>query len=205
MEPTNTLAIYGQSGHGKVVADIALACGFSTILWIDDDPQKEQALSYDTFKKLYPNIPVALGIGDNFLRQKIFEKITYDNLSIPPLIHPSAIISKSATIDTGSVVMPLAIINADSHITKGVIINSGAIIEHDCHLGNFVHVSPGSALAGGVSVGALTHIGIGSSIIQNITIGSQSIIAAGSSVVSNVASNVMVAGAPAIHKKELHG
>ncbi len=204
METTKTIAIYGQSGHGSVVADIARSCGFTTILWIDDDPKKEHSLHYDTFKKLYSDTPVALGIGNNYLRQKIFDKLTRDAITCPTLIHPSAIIAPSVTIDQGSVVMPLAVINAQSHIAKGVIINSGAVIEHDCTLHDFVHVSPKCALAGGVNVESLTHIGIGSSIIQNINIGSKSVIAAGSAVTHDVACNVLVAGVPAVVKKEFH-
>lgn len=33
----NRLVIIGASGHGKVIADIALKCGYEDIVFLDDD------------------------------------------------------------------------------------------------------------------------------------------------------------------------
>jgi len=199
---TDTIAIYGKSGHGKVVADIAMANGFSEIIWVDDDPEKENCISYPLFLEQFFSIPVALGIGNNHVRKKIFERLENDGCSIATLIHPSAVISPSVHLSNGTVVMPLAVINADSVIGEGSIINSATVIEHDCNIGAFSHISPNAALAGNVSVGSETHIGIGASVIQGITIGNRSIIAAGSVVIHSLPDAIMAVGIPAQIKKE---
>ncbi len=202
MDTTKTLAIIGRSGHGKVIADIALLNGYTNILWIDDDVSKGHPTLSEFIKK-YADIPATIAIGNNLIRQKIFDQLKQKNISMPALIHPSAIISPSAKIAQASVVMPLVIINADSTIEEACIINSGSIIEHDNHIEAFTHISPNVALAGDVHISTHTHIGIGCSVIQGLYIGKNVIVAAGSSVIYDVPDNVMVAGSPAIIKKEL--
>ncbi len=202
METTDTLAIIGKSGHGKVVADIARANGYTEIIWVDDDITK-QTISIPQFIHEYSGIPVALGIGDNVMRQRIYLELKKSNIELLTLVHPSAIVSSSVLIGEGSVVMPLAVINSEAVLEAGVIINTHATVEHDCLLGGFSHISPNTALAGEVKVGTRTHVGIGVSVIQQCTIGDDALIAAGSVVIEDVPDAVMVAGVPATVKKRM--
>lgn len=196
MEINNTIYIYGMSGHGKVVADIALANGYVISGWIDDDPQKE-AISWEKFNQSIPKgTAIALGIGDNLIRKSVFQKVLTAGYTLPSLIHPSAIIAPSVSLGNSTVIMPLCVINADATIGTGTIINTASIIEHDCKVGNFVHISPNVALGGNVQIEDLTHIGIGSCIIQNIRVGENSVIGAGSTVIQAIPSNVTAVGNP---------
>lgn len=188
--------IYGASGHGKVILDILQSCGYKLGGWIDDR-EIENIYSWKAFCLTHPSAHIALGIGDNTSREKIYTKITDAGFHLPVLVHPSAVISPYAVIGAGTVVMPLSVINADARIGDGCIINSGSIVEHDCDIQDFVHISPNVALAGNVHIGHHTHIGIGSNIIQNITIGSNSIIGAGSVVIDNLPDNCTAVGIPA--------
>lgn len=196
MDITKTIAIYGKSGHGEVLADIARANGFVEILWIDDDPKKE-ALNFLSFYEFYHEVPVLLGIGDNHIRHKLFHKLKSKGFSLPSIVHPSAVVSPSATLKEASVVMPNAVINAHARVQEGVIVNSGAIIEHESLLEEFVHISPKVALAGNVSIGKFSHIGIGANIIQGLSVGENSIIGAGATVIHSLASHITAVGIPA--------
>lgn len=199
MVPTD-IFIYGASGHGKVIADIIRSLGHTVAGWIDDKVS-EDTLLWKQFCSLYPQGTIALGIGGNNARESVAKKVQEAGYSLATLIHPSAIISDSAVIKEGSVVMPLAIVNADTLVGEGCIINSGAVVEHDCILENYVHISPNAALAGGVHIKNNTHVGIGSTIIQNLTIGANTIVAAGSVVTKDVSDHVLIAGVPALIKK----
>jgi len=199
MAPTD-IFIYGASGHGKVLGDIIHCSGNILAGWIDDKPSIN-ALNWEQFCLLHPHGTIALGIGENNARELVAKKITEAGYFLATLIHPSAILSDSAVIKEGSVVMPLAVVNADALIGEGCIVNTGAIIEHDCILENYVHISPHATLAGGVHIKNNTHVGIGSTIIQNVTIGTNTVVAAGSVVTKNVSDNVLVAGIPALIKK----
>lgn len=189
-----SIYIYGKSGHGRVVEDIALANEYEKIIYIDDDIYKDDVLKYD--KNLDKSIPFIVAIGDNEIRKKISIKLINDGFNLKTLIHPSSVISTSVTIEDGSVIMPQCVINANVKIGAGAILNSGCVIEHDCKLDIFVHVSPNATLAGGVEVGEMTQVGTGSSVKEYIKIGKNCIIGAGSVVVKDVENEIICAGVP---------
>ena len=192
--------IYGASGHGLVVADIARSCGYNKIIYVDDGEN-----AYQTFEEMKNNnsIPIALGIGVNTVRKKLFAKLEAAGFEIATLVHTTATVSSSVTIGKGTVVMPHVVINANSTIGNGVILNTSCVIEHENVIEDFVHVSPNVALGGDVSVGELTHIGIGSSVIQCLEIGKNCIVGAGSVVVSSIENNKLCYGNPCKVIKEL--
>ena len=176
--------IYGASGHGLVVADVAKSCGYEDIVFLDDDNSKG-FLTFDDIKE-NRDYHIAFGIGNNQIREKLYKKVKENGFSTPTLIHPSSIISSSARIEEGTVVMPNVVVNAKAYIGKCVILNSSCVVEHESIIGDFVHISPKVAIAGDVRIGDFTHIGIGSSVIQCLEIGKNSIIGAGSVVVKNI-------------------
>jgi len=190
-----TVAVYGASGHGKVVADIAKAAG-DEVLFVDDGENRYP--SFGEFVGKYgKNIPFALGIGENETREKIYRRLKENGVEVVALIHPDASVSQSAAVAEGAVVMPGAVVNADASVGIGAIVNSGAVIEHDCRVGDFVHISPNVALGGNVEVGRLTHVGIGSSVIQGIRIAQRCIIGAGAVVIEDLGDGVTAVGVPA--------
>ena len=194
---SKNIYIYGASGHGLVVADIARACGYDDVIFVDDGDNEYP--SFEDIKRT-SGIPVAFGIGNNAIRAKLFERVQNSGFEIVSLIHPSAIISSSVTIGKGTVVMPNVVVNAKAYIGKCVILNSSCVVEHECMIGDFVHISPKVAIAGDVRIGDFTHIGIGSSVIQCLEIGKNSIIGSGSVVVKNIADFKKAYGNPCKEK-----
>lgn len=190
----NQIAIYGASGHGKVVAEIAGLNGYEKIIYVDDG--ENEHISFKEFLEQNLQTPVAFGIGVNQVRAKLYQKCIDNYLDITTLIHPSAVISDSAIIEEGTVVMAGVIVNPDAKIGKCCILNTACIIEHDNVIGDFAHISPQVACAGDVKIGKYTHIGIGSCIIQGIAIGSDTIIGAGSVVVKNIENQKLAYGNP---------
>ena len=191
---SKSIYIYGASGHGLVVADIAKSCGYENIVFLDDDTSKG-FLKFEDIKE-NRDYHISFGIGNNQIREKLYKKVKENGFSIPTLIHPSSIISPSARIEEGTVVMPNVVVNAKAYIGKCVILNSSCVVEHESIIGDFVHISPKVAIAGDVRIGDFTHIGIGSSVIQCLEIGKNSIVGAGSIVVKNIADFKKVYGNP---------
>ncbi len=181
---SKSIYIYGASGHGLVVADVAKSCGYENIVFLDDDTSKG-FLTFDDIKE-NRDYHIAFGIGNNQIREKLYKKVKENGFSTPTLIHPSSIISSSARIEEGTVVMPNVVVNAKAYIGKCAILNSSCVVEHESVIGDFVHISPKVAIAGDVRIGDFTHIGIGSSVIQCLEIGKNSIIGSGSVVVKNI-------------------
>ncbi len=192
--------IYGASGHGRVVMDSAKRAGYTIKGFIDDDKDKRELLGLTVLrleeieqKEIY----VALGIGENSARYRVFNKLKSRNVNVISVIDPTAVVSYHSSIEEGSVIFANAVINNSASIGKGVIINTAAIVEHDCKIGNFSHISPNAALAGNVVVGEFTQVGIGASVKQGVTIGNNVMVGAGAVVVKDVPDNVVVAGVPA--------
>ncbi len=212
-ETEGAFLVWGAGGHGKVVADLVRACGHRVAGFIDSDPAKlgqqvetggsRVSFSQDEFlERLRVNgrfpegvAAVAMALGDNRKRQCGLQLL--GGYSVPPLVHPSAVVSPSADVARGSVVFPRAVLNADARIGEAVIINSGAIIEHDCVIAGGAHVSPGAILAGRVAVGERSWIGAGATVIQGITIGADVIVGAGAVVIEDVPDGSCVVGVPA--------
>ena len=199
------LAILGASGHGKVLADIALLTGWTKIDFFDDRfPELntlEQWSVVGNTKQLLQQLPnydgVIVGIGNNKIRLEKQNQLAKLNAPLITLIHPRAVISNMSQIGLGSVVMANAVINPFAKIGQACIINTSATVDHDCILANGVHISPGSHLAGAVSVGINSWIGIGSNIIQLVSIGDNVIVGAGSTVIHSITSSQTVIGSPA--------
>ena len=188
------IAIYGASGYGKVVADIARLNGYNEVLYVDDGENKY--ISFEEFLQQDLQIPIAFGVGTNQVRAKLYKKCIDNHLDIVTLIHPTAVISNSATIEEGAVIMAGVVVNPDTKVGKCCILNTSSVIEHDNIIGHFAHISPLVACAGDVKVGKYAHIGIGSCIIQGINIGSDTIIGAGSVVVKNIGNHKLAYGNP---------
>lgn len=203
----NKLLIIGASGHGKVIADIAMKMNqWQDIAFLDDNHEVKSALGLEVIGKT-DNIPKYIddyaffvGIGSNTTRKKIHEYLEEMGAYIPVLVHPNAIIGKEVKIDIGTVVMAGAIINPCTTIGRGCIINTGATIDHDNIIEDFVHISPGAHLAGTVKVGAGTWIGIGSIVSNNLEITGNCTIGAGGVVVNNITESGVYVGVP-VRKK----
>lgn len=199
------LAIFGASGHGKVVADCAESAGWKEIVFYDDAWPKRDVNgiwnivgNMETLLRDFSQYDgIIIAIGNNSVRLAKQNELSSNGALIVSVIHPSAVISKSVSIGLGSVVMANAVINVDSKIGDCCIINTAATVDHDCTLGDGVHVSPGANLAGGVVVGNCSWVGIGSNIRQLVNIGEETIIGAGATVVNDIESHCTVVGIPA--------
>ena len=187
------VVILGCGGHAHVIADIVKAEGNNVVAFLDDDLNQPDCSGILSNYKKYPNCEFIIGIGD----EKIREELSHLNLKWHTAIHPSAIISNSAKIGEGTVIMANAVINCRTVIGRHSIINSGSIIEHDNAVGNYVHVSPKVALGGNVTIGDRTWVGIGSTIINNINICSDVIIGAGAVVIKDIKKPGTYLGIPA--------
>jgi len=194
-----TIYIYGAGGHGLVVADIAKACGYQRVLFVDDNLSH-----YPSLSDITSDYPIAIGVGNNKVRADIFWRLQERGFDLVTLVHPTATLSDNVVIGKATIVMPQVVVNIASTIGEGSILNTASVIEHENRIGSFVHISPHVSLGGAVSVGDLTHVGIGATVIQGIKIGSASIIGAGSVVVKPIPENSLAYGNPCRVVKEYH-
>ncbi|MCL8535266.1 acetyltransferase [Chryseobacterium gallinarum] len=191
----NKTYLFGASGHGKVIVDVASSIGVVVNAFIDNDTKKIECYGLPVLNTVPENDgEFVISIGNNEARKKVAETIR--NKSFIALIHSKAVISLSVKINKGTVVMAGVVINAETVIGKHCIINTNASIDHECCIEDFVHISPNAALAGNVVVREGTHIGIGASVIQGINIGKWCTIGAGAVIIKDVPDYSVVVGNP---------
>lgn len=191
----NKLLLYGASGHGKVVAEIAEENGFQIDYFIDRDTSKLVVFNYEV-RHILPKEPsqMIISIGNNAIRRTIISELK--NWIFPVLIHPKANLSRRIKLGEGSVIMAGVTMNANVSIGNHCIINTNCSVDHDCVLEDFVHLSPNVALAGEVRIGEGSHIGIGASIIPGVNIGKWCTIGAGAVILHDVPDGATVVGNP---------
>lgn len=193
------MILYGARGQAKVIYDLILSNNHLLEYLVDDHPPKtfpHNLAVYQPTDDLLRNQKVIIAIGDNKIREKIYEKIK-DLCEFETMQHHSAYVSRFTEMGEGTVIMPKVCINAEVKIGKHCIINTAAVIEHECVIGDFVHISPNAALAGNITVKKGAHVGLGANIIQGITIGEHAIVGAGAVVLCDVPDHAVVVGNPA--------
>ncbi len=161
MDERKRLLIIGAGGHGRVAAEVAEACGYM-VSFLDDQPGEGVVgtlSDIDDVKESYYEFFV--GIGNNCKRQSLQEELEQKGLYVATLVHPTAYVSPSASIDAGTIIEPKAIVNTKSVIRKGCIISVGAIVDHDAVIGNYAHVNAGAICKGGARVEPCTKIEAG--------------------------------------------
>lgn len=200
-----SLAILGASGHGKVVADAALAAGWDEVVFFDDRwPELSVVEPWrvigDTSAMLTaaPKFDgVIVGIGDGAVRAKLQQRLLEAGATVISIVHPRAWLSPHAALGPGSILGAGALVNVHARIGAACIINTGASVDHDCVLGDAVHVAPGAHLSGDVTVGDRSWIGVGACVRQGIRIGSGVMVGAGAVVVRDLPDGCTAVGNPA--------
>lgn len=196
--------LIGYSGHAYVVADIAIEnqyeiIGYTEKSRVQNNPFNLSYAGYEREIDFFENkkeIGFIIGIGDNLIREKIYNLIISKNKKVITLISNTASISHSAMIASGTFVNRNVSINALAKIGKNVILNTACVIEHECEISDSVHIAPGAVLAGNVLVGERTFIGANSVIKQGVKIGKDVVVGAGTVVLSDIPDGKKVVGNP---------
>ena len=104
--------IIGASGHGKVIADIALKNGYEIVGFLDDNESLREICGFPVLGSIKTvcdykeDCEFVIAIGNNTIREKI---ATVYDVRWATLIHPSAVLGMQVQIGEGTVVMANAV------------------------------------------------------------------------------------------------
>ena len=104
-----------------------------------------------------------MGIGNNEIRKQVMERHS-NRMNFETVIHPRAVVSKTASIQAGTIVLAGAVINANTKIGTCCIINSNVVVDHDCAVGDFTHLTIGTLVGSNSEIGDLLKTDIGQAI-----------------------------------------
>lgn len=203
------LIVLGAGGHAKVLIDALTLAGRRIAFSVDVDPARHGSSLAGVLVRggddlVFAHAPESVllvhGLGSTRQcedRKRLFDRMKQRGYRFAQVVHPSAVISPSASLGEGVQVLAGAVVGPDARLEENVVINTNASVDHDGHVGRHAHVGPGACLGGGVRVGERSHIGSGATIIQYRTLGAGVLVGAGAVVVSDLPSGVTAYGVPA--------
>jgi UDP-perosamine 4-acetyltransferase len=200
--------VVGGGGHALVSVDVLRAGGHDVAGCVTRDGTVSAALAHlgvdvlgtdDDLSNLvshsYPCVFVA--VGDNKVRRTLAMLVVDAGGSLARAVSPAAVVSATAVVGDGVLVMPGAVVNAFARLDRGVIVNTRASVDHGCLVASFAHVAPAATLAGDVLVGEGALVGAGATVLPGRSIGAWATVGAGAAVARDVAAGETVVGVPA--------
>ena len=180
------LLIVGAGGHGRSVAEAALASGAFTLSGFLDD----HATHVWEFPVLGGTQDVAawrtaadtaiVAVGNNVLRQQLQQQLMQAGFTLATVIHPRAVVAPSADVGMGCAVMAGAIIGTEAKLGLGVIVNSGAVVDHHCVVEDYGHLGVAAAMAGGTQLGTVAWMQAGSALGYGVKVPAGAVLPPGS-------------------------
>lgn len=144
-----------------------------------------------------PDEYLLMAIGDPNSKNMLFQKLKGIGASFYTLIHPKAVVARTAKLGEGVVVCPNAFVSADAIVGDLVAINGCASVGHDAKVGAFSTLSSHVDLTGWVKVGERVFFGSGARVIPKVRVGSGARVGAGAVVMMHVPENATVYTSPA--------
>lgn len=202
------LAIFGASGQGKEVRDIAgyqndVDNIWNTMIFVDDVKDEGyfkdlECLHLDTaINKYGDDLEFVIALGEPTSKKKVYERLIGMGLNLTNVISPDSQISKYAVLGKGLIVKKGAIISSDAVIGDNTTIQSYACVGHDAVIGKHCQISTHVDIGGATILGEGVFVGLNAPIREKINVGDYAIISAGAAVLRDIEPNVTVMGNPA--------
>ena len=159
------LLLVGAGGLGRVVSEHAgktyecaflddgkpsgtLVCGVPVIGTVKD------------LEKFYPEYDkLVVTIGNNPLRERIYQQAARIGYTFPNIILSSVYISPYAQIGQGCIFLNNAVIQNGTKVGNGVILNPGVEIHHDSEVQDYALIYTNTVVRSLAVVGKRAHIG----------------------------------------------
>lgn len=203
MSSTIPVLLIGAGRFAEEVTDLALDAGFEVLGWIEgldrsraDRDHIPPIVWVDDQAAQDAHAAIVPAIG-SVRRRILVERLVAEGRRLVTLVHPSAVVARSAELEPGCVIFPNVVIGARTRIGTGTIVNRGALIGHHTQIGSGCFVGPGANVAGGVVIGDDAYLAMGSIVRDDRRVGPGAIVGAGAVVVDDVAAGTTVIGLPA--------
>jgi sugar O-acyltransferase (sialic acid O-acetyltransferase NeuD family) len=181
---SKTLLIFGGKSTALEIAEVAsefYKTDFSLIKFVIGNKEKKnnETQLFDSEVATYAkssNCNFIISFSNHKLRLKIENWMNELKIKAINIIHPNAIISKSAKIGCGNYIAANAVISSKSTIGNHNIINFNSTVGHDTIMNNHIIINPGARISGNVNIGSRILIGANAFIFQGKTVGDDTLI-----------------------------
>lgn len=182
------LLIVGAGGFGRVVSEFTrenYECFF-----LDDGKEINEDIcgikvlgKTSDLKALRNEFHLMIvAIGDNHVREKLFENGRKLGYEFPNILGRNVYISPFAKVGIGCIFENNVCIQNGSKVGNGVILNPGVEIHHDSEVGNYSVIYTNSVIRTYAKVGNLVKIGSNVTISNDQVIQDESIVGDGTTI-----------------------
>lgn len=205
----NEIYILGVGHNTIVYIDLVEACGYKVAgLYHYNDERTGELIHghniIDSNTNLFKEdslagINFAISVGNNKIRAELANKIRKLGGNLPTIIHPSAVVSKYATIEDGVVIHANSVIQADTVIKKNTVISYNVSVTHTSKIGKSCYLAANANVGAYIEIEDFVSVGQSATIVSGKLnyVGHDSIVGAGSVVIQNIEPFSVVAGNPA--------
>ena len=172
--------------------------------FLDENPEALKGFSYSIphMGLIQSFIPqpgdqLLMAIGDPKAKKKLYIDLKSKGAVFAQLIHPTAVVARTARLGEGVVICPLAFVSADAFIGNLCAINGNSSVGHDVMLGDFATLSAHVDITGWVHVDECVFFGSGARVLPKVKIGKGARIGAGSVVMRSVPKDCVMYAPPA--------
>jgi sugar O-acyltransferase (sialic acid O-acetyltransferase NeuD family) len=139
---------------------------------------------------------VLLAIGNPKAKQRVAAQLADRGARFATMIHPTAVVSRSARLGEGVILCPLSLVSANARVGRLVTVNVMSSIGHDVMVGDYSTLSAHVDLTGFVSLGEGVMVGSSATVVPKVKVGAGATIGAGSTVYRTIPEGATVYAQP---------
>lgn len=207
---TDLIIIGGSNGFLEVMGIIDDINDVKETYWVvgilDDNPELQgktirgiSVLGTIQDARLYEHSRFVFAIGS--MNTQKFRSSIVQSAGLPAnrfetIIHPTAIIDKTAAIESGCIIHPRVFIGNDVCVKKFVVIAVGSTLGPFVTVEEHAMVTSHVVVLSGATVGSAAFVGSMSCVLEGVKIGEYARIGAGSVVSKNIPAQILAIGNP---------
>jgi sugar O-acyltransferase (sialic acid O-acetyltransferase NeuD family) len=212
------IVIIGAGGFGAVAASVIdsmnavavrekVGAPWNLLGYVDGDPRKGGTQHADravlgTIEEVGHDfrdreVWFFCAIGDNQARARLAQRAESLGWKPATLVHPSAIVDRTAEIGPGSCVAPAVVLSYKTRIGAHVVIDSHVSVGHDTTLMDFCEVFAGARINGNCHIGEYVVVGCNATLLPGSWVGDRAVVGANSLAHGTVEPDTTVFGIPA--------
>lgn len=140
---------------------------------------------------------LVLAIADPSVKRTVVDKMHAKGANFASLIHPTAVVARTAVLGKGIVLCPHSLVSADARLGDFVAVNTMSSVGHDVVVGEYSTLSGHVDLTGFVQVGEACFFGTGAKVLPKVKIGKRAKIGAGATIMRSVPDEAVMYTLPA--------
>lgn len=149
-----------------------------TLAYLDDQDlsayeQTSGLVGLGSPKDFHPSLNdrLLITVGSTKCRANFWDLLQPRGAKFHTFIHPTAVVSSTATIAPGTIICPFAMIGHQAEVGENVVVNCYASVGHDAVVGQHSILSPYASVLGQAKLGTECFLGTRATVFPGVRLG----------------------------------